>query len=261
MKKLLLLSLSILVMACGGKKTESTSEVQETPQTNTSHHSASIAKVFDAHGGFDQWNSLKALSYDNGGQHTLVELQNRYTRIESENQTVGFDGSKVWVNPPSENASRQRMRYNLMFYFYAFPFVVGDPGIIYEDMEPQELQGKSYNAVKVSYGDGVGDSPKDNYIVLSDPETNQMHWLMYTATFGSGETSDRFSLIKYEGWKAFEGVILPSSLQWYQYTDGVVGDPRGDARLFESIEVSKEYPSMDNFNMPEGAQDITNPTS
>lgn len=263
MKKLLLLTLSVLMMACGGAKTESdsNSEVQEAPITKTDHHSSAIAKVFDAHGGFDQWSSLKTLSYDNGGQNTLVELQNRYTRIQSENQTVGFDGEKVWVNPPSENAGRQRMRYNLMFYFYAFPFVIGDPGITYEDLEPMDLQGKSYNAVKVSYGDGVGDSPKDNYIVLSDPETHQMHWLMYTATFGGGEASDRFSLIKYEGWKAYEGVVLPSSLQWYQYNDGVVGEPRGGARVFENINVAKEYPSMDNFSMPEGAQDVTNPAS
>lgn len=261
MKKLLLLGLSVVLISCGGAKTETVSETQEVPVAKTDHHTSSITKVFDAHGGFDQWSSLKTLSYDNGGQNTLVELQNRYTRISSENQTVGFDGEKVWVNPPSENADRQRMRYNLMFYFYAFPFVIGDPGITYEDMESIELQGKAYDAVKISYGDGVGDSPKDNYIVLSDPETHQMHWLMYTATFGGGEASDRFSLIKYEGWKEFEGVILPSSLQWYQYADGVVGDPRGGARVFENIQVSKEYPAMDNFNMPEGAQDITNPTS
>ncbi len=263
MKKLLFLSLSILVMACGGTKTESesVSEVQATPETHTDHHSSSIAKVFEAHGGFDNWSALKTLSYENGGQKTLVELQNRYTRIDSENQTVGYDGEKVWVNPPSENAARQRMRYNLMFYFYAFPFVVGDPGIVYEDLAPVELQGSSYNAVKVSYGDGVGDSPKDNYIVLSDPATNQMKWLMYTATFGGEDASDRYSLIKYEGWKEFEGVILPSSLQWYQYSNGVVGEPRGGARVFENIQVSKEYPAMDNFTMPEGAQDVTNPAS
>lgn len=263
MKKTLFLSLLVLLMACEGGNKESTTEniAEAVVPSKTEHHTASITKVFDAHGGFDNWTALKTLSYDNGGQKTLVELQNRYTRIESENQTVGFDGEKVWVNPPSENAPRQRMRYNLMFYFYAFPFVIGDPGITYEDLEPIELQGKSYNAVKVSYGDGVGDSPKDNYIVLSDPETNQMNWLMYTATFGRNESSDRFSLIKYDGWQEHEGVIIPSSLQWYQYTDGVVGEPRGGARVFENIQVSKEYPSMDNFNMPEGAQDVTNPAT
>jgi hypothetical protein len=258
MKKILLLSLSILVLACGGTKTESTSEVQETPQTNTSHHSASIAKVFDAHGGFDNWSKLKMLTYENGGCKTTVELQNRYTRIESETQTVGFDGDNVWVYPPSENADRQRMRYNLMFYFYAFPFVVGDPGVNYEAMDPIEIKGETYNTVKVTYNAGIGDAPNDSYIILSNQQTDRMEWLMYTATFG-GAAKDSYSLIKYGGWKEMGGVILPSSLQWYSYADGEAGDPRGGANLFENIEVSQEYPSLDKFIMPEGAQDITNP--
>ncbi|MHA7100616.1 DUF6503 family protein [Roseivirga pacifica] len=254
MKKIAIILLSAFCLACGGAKKEQVEEPKAEAPSKTGHHSASITKVFEAHGGYDTWTSLKQLSYENGGSKTLVELQNRYTLIESENQTVGFDGENVWVNPPSEKADGQRMRYNLMFYFYAFPFVVGDPGVFYEDMEPIELQGKAYNAVKISYGNGVGDSPKDNYIILSDPETNQMQWLMYTATFGGDESSDRFSLIKYEGWNELGGVLLPSSLQWYQYSDGVVGEPRGGARLFENIQVSTEYPAMSNFEMPEGAQ-------
>ena len=261
MKNYITIALMTILVACGGTKTEE--KVVEVPQEPdyTAHHSASVSKVFDAHGGFDAWRNLNQLSYDFNGQKTLVELKSRYTRLESENMTVGFDGEKVWVNPPNERADAMRMRYNLMFYFYAFPFVVGDPGITYEDLEPKEIKGKTYNAVKISYGDGVGDSPKDNYIILSDPETNQMAWLMYTATFGKNETSDRYSLIKYDGWKEYNGVVLPSSLQWFQYQDGVAGDARGDARTFENIQVSTEVPAMDNFTMPEGAQVAADPGS
>ena len=102
--------------------------------------------------------------------------------------------------------------------------------------------------------------PNDSYIILSNQQTDRMEWLMYTATFG-GAAKDSYSLIKYGGWKEIGGVILPSSLQWYSYTDGEAGNPRGGANLFENIEVSQAYPSMDKFIMPEGAQDITNPAS
>lgn len=251
MKKILSLAIMTLVMACGGTKQEQNIPVESKPDY-TSHHVPAITKVFEAHGGYDNWSNLKSLSYEMGGSKTLVELQNRYTRIESENQTVGFDGENVWVYPASENADRQRMRYNLMFYFYSFPFVIGDPGVNYEAMEPVELDGKTYNAVKVTYDNGVGDSPNDSYIVCSDPQTNQMQWLMYTATFG-GQASQRYNLIKYDGWKSMGGVMLPSSLQWYTYADGEVGDPRGNATTFENIQVSNDYPAMANFEMPEGA--------
>ncbi len=256
MKKPILICLLIALMACEGNKSESVSQKVEETSAVTSHHSASITKVFNAHGGFDKWASMKQLSYEMGSQKTLVELQSRYTRLESENQTVGFDGENVWVNPPSENAARQRMSYNLMFYFYAFPFVIGDPGISYEDVEPKEILGKRYNGVKVSYGDGVGNSPKDNYIIYSDTETNKMAWLMYTATFGGDSASDRWGLIKYDQWQDVNGLSIPSAIQWYQYRDGKIGDMRNEV-VFRNVTVSEDVPSMDNFNAPEGAQVIS----
>ena len=255
------LSLLAFVFLLSCEKTNDSDQIEQAQQPDPyAHHSESIQKIFEAHGGFGTWTNLKQLSYENGGSQTLVDLQSRYTRIESEEQTVGFDGKQVWVYPASENADRQRMRYNLMFYFYAFPFVVGDPGINYEDLEPIEIKGLSYNAVKVSYGEGVGDSPKDNYIILSNQETNQMEWLMYTATFGRGETSDRYSLIKYEGWQSYQGVYLPNSLQWYQFANGEAGEPRGNPRDFTNIQVSKDYPAMSNFEVPEGASIAADPT-
>ena len=251
MKKLLTLFLIVFTIACSQKESENS--VVETKEISlTDHHIPAITEVFEAHGSFQNWAKLKTLTYESGGTKTMVDLQNRYTRLESANQTVGFDGENVWVYPASENADRQRMRYNLMFYFYAFPFVVGDPGVNYESVEPIELQGKMYNAVKVSYDSHVGDSPNDSYIICSDQETNQMQWLLYTATFG-GESKDTYSLIRYEGWQNRGGVLLPTSLQWYRYADGQVGEPRGGATLFENIQVSEEYPAIENFSMPEGA--------
>ena len=128
--------------------------------------------------------------------------------------------------------------------------MIGDPRIEYEDLEGIEIQSKKYNAIKISFNEGIGDAPKDNYIVLSDTETHQLEWLMYTATFGLDETSDRYSLIKYGGWAEYQGVYLSSSSQWYQYKDGTVGEPKGAARKFSEIVVSKDYPAMGNFEVP-----------
>ena len=253
--KVILLNLLLALMACKGPGSASDHKTREVPLARpvTAHHIKAIARVFAAHGGYDNWQKMKQLYYELNGQKTLVALQQRYTRLESENQTVGFDGEKVWVFPPGENANRQRMRYNLIFYFYAFPFVVGDPGVIYEEMEPFEILGKPYNAVKISYEEGIGDAPKDNYIVYSDPETNRMQWLMYTATFGSNQPSNRFRLIRYGAWQTINGLMLPQTIQWYQYSDGVVGEP-GKKLDFENVSISEKEPSIENFTMPAGAQ-------
>jgi hypothetical protein len=252
MKNILVFLTTAFLMACGGVKPDRSTQENSANAGLTSHHIPQITKIFDAHGGFANWSKLKMLSYKMGGSTTLTDLQNRYTRIESENQTVGFDGKQVWVYPASEDADKQRMRYNLMFYFYAFPFIVGDPGVNYEALEPIDLQGTSYDAVKITFDNGVGDASNDSYIICSDPTSGRMHWLMYTATFG-GEPKDNYSLIKYEGWTELGGVVLPTSLQWVHYKDGVVGDPKGEAVRFENIEVAQEYPSIDQFEMPEGA--------
>ena len=136
---------------------------------------------------------------------------------------------------------------------------MGDPGIVYEDVKPKEILGKTYNGVKISYGEGIGDSPRDNYIVYSDPETNQMQWLMYTATFGRDQSSDRYNLIRYGNWQTINGVTIPVSIQWYQYRNGEVGQPRNEM-VFENVSISEEVPSMDNFVMPEGAQVVSTPS-
>lgn len=254
MKNLIALACLSLMLSCEVKKEAPTTTLPENDLTKaaTAHHIPEITRVFEAHGGYGTWSGLKTLSYELGGSTTLTDLQNRYTRIESEEQVVGFDGDNVWVHPASEDADRQRMRYNLMFYFYAFPFVVGDPGVRYEVLDQVDLGDKQYNQVKISYDDGVGDAPNDSYIICSDPETDQMEWLLYTATFG-GEASEKYSLIKYENWQSFGGVLLPTSLQWYTYEAGVVGEPRGEARTFTNISVSTEFPDKANFEMPEGA--------
>jgi len=146
MKKLLLLTIIISLIACENKpqfrETNIETEPEVTQSANSSHHIPEISQVFAAHGGYDTWFDLKMLSYDMGGNTTLVELQHRYIRTESEEQTVGFGGEKVWVYPASEDADQQKMRYNLMFYFYAFPFVAGDPGVNYEVLSPIILQSK-----------------------------------------------------------------------------------------------------------------------
>jgi len=260
MKNLIVLFALVLLIGCQPNQSAESSKETSTQAPETSHHSENISKIFEAHGGFDKWATMKQLSYMKGGESTVTNLVNRKIRLESEKQTIGFDGEKVWVAPDTVDASRSRFYHNLYFYFYAMPFVVGDAGAFYEDVEPMEIKGSTHKGVKVTYGEGVGDSPDDFYIIWFDPETYRMEWLMYTVTYRSGEANENYRLIKYDQWGEFEGISLPTTIQWHTYEEGVVGDVRNEV-LFEDIKLTQEAPSEDLFEMPEGAQIAPRPAA
>lgn len=242
----------VFLLGCQSSPQERSQPVTQAAETG--HHIESLTEVFDAHGGYQLWSTMKTLSYEKGEESTVTNLQDRRIRLESSEQTIGYDGENVWMVPDTADASRARFYHNLYFYFYAMPFVVGDPGAVYEDVEPLELDGKTYQGIKVSYGEGIGDSPDDNYIIWYDPDTKKMEWLMYTVTYTSGEPSEEYSLIKYEDWESVEGVLLPTTLQWYVYDGEVVGEKRGEPAVFSNIQLSTDAPSDELFEMPSGAQ-------
>lgn len=242
------------VLSCQEPSKQEQNKVElESANVSSDHHTEVISKVFDAHGGFSNWAAMKQLSYTKGGESTITNLQNRKIRLSSESQSIGFDGEKVWIAPDTLDASRTRFYHNLYFYFYAMPFVLGDPNIFYEEVPDRELDGKSYKGIKVTFGENVGDSPKDNYIVWYDPETYKMEWLMYTVTFNSGEPSEKYSLIKYSLWENVNNLLLPTVIQWYTFSDDVVGEIRNEV-LFENIRLSVEAPADSLFSMPANAK-------
>ncbi|NQZ77318.1 MAG: hypothetical protein HRT61_14630 [Ekhidna sp.] len=256
MKNLIYLCMLLFVAAsCQQPAPKETVEAPVVPVYEApKHHSPALTAVFDAHGGYEQWSKMQSLSYQKGDEYTITNLWNRQIRVESPKQTIGFDGTEVWVTPDTVDASRARFYHNLYFYFYAMPFVVGDPGAYYEDMEPMELDGKIYNGIKVSYSAGIGDAPDDNYIIWANPETNKMEWLMYTVTYKGDGPSEKYSLIKYGNWAEVNGLLLPTSMQWFQYDGTTVGEARRDATPFTEVKITDQAPQADLFVMPENAQ-------
>ena len=247
------ISITVLVLACQPTGNSSANEESYATYQTPKHHSETLTKVFEAHGGYEQWSKMKSLRYSKGEESTVTNLQNRKIRVESVEKTIGFDGNEVWITPDSVDASRARFYHNLYFYFYSMPFVVGDPGAIYEDVDEMNINGKSYQGIKVSYNEGVGDASDDNYIIWADPETSQMEWLMYTVTYRSGEPSDNYRLISYENWETFNGLRLPTKIQWYHFDGDSVGGVRGEPVIFENIKMEEKFPPDSLFEMPEGA--------
>lgn len=268
MKKItLLLVVFVLLLSCKEDKKEHDpvihDEVSVSDLNNaTLHYPVSLEQVFNTHGGIDRWNDMSTLQFDLVNQdkvetHTTT-LSDRKSHIKSENWEIGFDGTDVWKLEQQENAYQGDavFYYNLMFYFYAMPFVLADAGINYEELKAAELEGEVYEAIRISYDEGVGNSPKDEYILYYQPETHQMAWLAYTVTYNQDESNEDWRYIKYSEWQEVNGFTLPKTLTWYTVIDGKPVQAR-NYRNFENIRITESESDDSMFDMPDGAVKVS----
>ena len=253
-KKMLWLLLIGFIFACQPQSPETPDE----PTTPTANLPEALSAALEAHGGLEQWQSMRTLEYEieraDSIEHHLIDLQNRKVLLSHPNYKLGFDGQEVWVSPNKAAFGKGSARFyhNLVFYFHAMPFVLADPGINYEVLPQKEIEGRLYNAVKISYNEGVGDAPDDYYIAHFDAETNQMRWLLYTVTYYSGEANERFNALLYDEWVEVNGLLVPKVNKGYKYADGQIGEMRYE-RVFNNIKLSIEAPDQSLFEMPENA--------
>ena len=260
MKTNFILSCILLItMSCKDNKTvESPVDYKEEKlDVTTSVYPENVSKIFEAHGGLDTWNKVNTLVFGmenpEGVEMTTTGTKSRESLIETEKFKIGYDGNEIWmVDDEKAYKGNAKFYYNLMFYFYAMPFVLADDGIIYEDAEPLEFEGKSYPGIKIAYEAGIGESPEDEYIVYYNPETFQMEWLAYTVTYFSKEKSKNFNFIKYDQWEKQAGLILPKTIQWYNTEGTVVKDMRNEVK-FVKTEASPESKPDSFYTKPEGA--------
>ena len=169
-------------------------------------HPVELSKVLEKHGGIATWQSMKAMQYDiirkKGNETHYIHLWDRRDRVEANTYNLGFDGQQVWVQEKGEAYKGNAIFYhNLMFYFYAMPFVLADDGIIYKTATPLEFEGTTYPGIHIAYQSEVGFSPEDEYFLHYDPDTYQMAWLGYTVTYYTKEKSKKIKWIRYDDWQ------------------------------------------------------------
>ncbi len=236
----LLIFISILFCTCDQSKIKA---IPEAPQRvkKEKNFPQDLTKVFTNHGTLDKWNSMKTLSYEivkkEGNEKQTIDLHSRAEKIEASNFISGFDGKEYWVEADTSYDGNAKFYTNLMFYFYAMPFVLADDGIVYTKVDPLDFEEKSYPGFRISYNAGVGVSPEDEYFIYYDPMTFEMAWLGYTVTYFSGEKSKKISYIRYDDWKQFNGIKLPNSLTWYKVEEGKIMEPR-NTREFINVTLS-----------------------
>ena len=238
-----------------GEKTE-TLVVQK---TNT--YPVNLSAILEAHGGLEAWRAKRTLSFTmpkpDGGETHTTDLFTRNEKIATPNFKMGYDGKDFWLADENKVYEGDPVFYhNLMFYFYAMPFVLADDGINYGETDNLEFEGKSYPGIRISYDDGVGISSKDEYFLHYDADTNQMAWLGYTVTFRSGEKSENVKWIRYNDWQQLNGLVLPNSLTWHKVEDGKIMEA-ASTRNFENVFITDVAKTADFYAMPENGKIVT----
>lgn len=234
--------LLIIVSACSKEQSPPfTPSPPAVPSTDLRKYPEALQKVFTQHGSLEVWQQMQTLSYEivdsAGNEKQFVDLKDRRERIESPDFITGFDGNNFWIEADTSYKGNPVFYHNLMFYFYAMPFVLADDGINYSETDSLNFEGKNYPGIKISYGSGIGISPQDEYFIHYDPMTYEMAWLGYTVTYYSKEKSEKIKWIRYNDWKTFDGLLLPKSLTWYNSEEGILTEPRKKAE-FEKVKIT-----------------------
>lgn len=257
---------SCLLIGCQTQNPESNSqdlvenEVQSI-EVDLSKYPEILQKALSAHGGLETWRKYSKLEYTlswpdkEGTEKQIINLNNRKVLINRDTVKVGFNGEVVWVSPDlgSFGGNSARFYHNLYFYFFGIPYLLSDPGIIYEDLGEKTVDDKTYYALKVSYESGVGDSPEDLYIAHFNTETYQLELLLYTVTYFSGEKHTNYNALYYPDWVKVDGLMVPTTLKGYKYEEGQIGELRYEV-AFSNINFSQESPAEEIFEMPKVAE-------
>lgn len=244
----------IFLISCQHNQTEQSAVI------DTINYPEDLQKIFSAHGDIDTWKKYQAMTYEiekeDVNEKQFIDLNDRRERIEAGNVTMGYDGTNFWMEADTTFKGNPIFYKNLMFYFYAMPFVLADPGIIYTSVDPLVFDGQSFPGYRINYQSDVGVSPEDEYFLHYNPETFKMEWLGYTVTYFSKEKSKAVKWIRYDDWKSISGLQLPNSLAWYTLEENKPVELRNRVS-FKNVNLSETPHANSVFEKTANAEIVT----
>jgi hypothetical protein len=107
--------------------------------------------------------------------------------------------------------------------------------------------------MRITYENGTGDAPDDEYIICYNPEDYRMEWLFYTVTYFSGKESNSYNAIHYNEWQSLGDLLLPMKMTGYKTSGDSITEKRYE-RMFYDISLEENALSYTIFEMPENAE-------
>ena len=231
-------------------------------------HAQTLDRTYETHGGLPIWRSFRWVEYDldwkapDGARverHTF-DLDSRDGLIKAENYMIGASGGEVWVHPNTEPLGGIPPRFYLWtaFYFFGMPFVFADEGVRHEPLGVKNVGGVEYDAVKITFAPGTGDTPEDFYIAYLERPNAQLKIVTYVITyplFRRGRPIEELEqhAVVFDEWQTAFGLSVPKTARFFAWkNEQIDGEPVGIA-VFSGVRFSSQEPERDRFKMPEGA--------
>ena len=169
------------------------------------------------------------------GQMTFETTGGRVRMQLAEDTVLVFDGQDAWISPA--NAARDGARFDLLTwpYFVAAPMKLRDPGTHIQELGAVPLHQHPTPAAKLTFDQGVGDSPDDWYILYRDQTSHHLVAMAYIVTYGKDtqEAEKEPHAITYDGFETIDGVVVSTQWKFWHWSPdrGVHGEPMGQAVL------------------------------
>lgn len=230
--------------------------------------SAQLDRSIEAHGGGAKWKSFGSVEFDQTWtsakgvkkDHQLFDLRTRDGLVASDAYTLGANNGEVWIKPSLDALGGTPPRFYMWtpFYFFGMPFVFADPGAVQQSLGTKTFQGQEYDATKVTFNKGTGDSPDDFYVTYTEPKSGQLKLVSYVVTFAAIrkdkpiEQLEAHALV-FEEWQEVDGLRVPKRGSFYLWkNEQIEGEPLG-VMEFAKVRFSAATPEHGKFQKPADA--------
>lgn len=229
---------------------------------------AQLERCLEAHGGLEKWREYAGLEYDltwssakgEKKDHQIFNLRTRDGLITSDKYTLGHSRGEVWIKPGLDALDGTPPRFYMWtpFYFFGMPFVFADPGAQQESLGRKAFKGGLYDAVKVTFQKGVGDTPNDYYVAYITPKSAQLKLVYYIATFPAlrgdkpVDQLERHAIV-FQEWQRADGLFVPKTAFIHAWKiDHIEGEALATLK-FSAVRFSTTPPEQTQFAKPPDA--------
>jgi len=183
----------------------------------------------------EQWYKNEMVSFDLklkfGGKQRFegrlfMTPEGGLVRMEDSSKVMIWDGQEAWISPQDSEYGKARFDLLTWSYFFAAPYKFSDPGTQISAIEERPLAGRSYPSFKLTFGEEVGDSPDDWYIVYQDREAKLLSAMAYIVTYSESQAEAEKDphLITYSNYQNFES--FPVATDWTFWTWNEKGETK-----------------------------------